>query len=630
MPYLSLKQVLISTRRLRSLHVFFGFAFLAFKKHRLPVGESVEFGYAVVENEILRRYFSPIDVGKFFNPFSSSNKNSYWVSDRYASTSLQRVITDTFGEAILHDKGTSLFGWKENYVSILSRLMRAKSAPIPAIDLAVWLYRDLAIPSDGLPGRYLLAKLTEEFRFSSEEFLELFEPNDIRRELELDDQPFDSASFFNVFGWPEDAKPSSGATLDALALSGVGPATALSYRPSSRLNVIVGDNSVGKTFLLDAAWWALTKAWSGYPAEPRTTEFRRSAEIAFVLRNPSGYEQRSLALFDPLQQSWQRSDQPIDGFGFYARHDGSISVWDSLRPISPKWKALPSVLVFDKDSIWNGLGVGDGSGRKRFVCNGMIADLVNWGRDGESASQRSLFDSMLRVISRGTEIGGLGAPVEIPGDSRLVPTVRMPYGQVPLFYSSAGTQRALSIAYLLVWAWTDHLSTAKLLGRQPYQSIVLLFDELEAHLHPKWQRQILPALQQLVEDLGEDVKPQFHVATHSPLVLASAEPGADQKRDAIHLLHLDKRSVTLTRHDYARLGTVDAWLTSEFFALPIARSKPAEDAIERAKAAQLRSDVTLSQVDELHRALLRTLPDDDPFWIRWNYFRERRRDQRQN
>jgi hypothetical protein len=48
---------------------------------------------------------------------------------------------------------------------------------------------------------------------------------------------------------------------------------------------------------------------------------------------------------------------------------------------------------------------------------------------------------------------------------------------------------------------------------------VVLVDEIEAHLHPTWQRNVIPLLRATFP------KCQFVVSTHSPLVVASAEPG---------------------------------------------------------------------------------------------------------
>lgn len=48
---------------------------------------------------------------------------------------------------------------------------------------------------------------------------------------------------------------------------------------------------------------------------------------------------------------------------------------------------------------------------------------------------------------------------------------------------------------------------------------VFLLDEIESHLHPAWQRRILPAFQRLFP------KSQIFVATHSPFVIASLNHG---------------------------------------------------------------------------------------------------------
>ena len=57
---------------------------------------------------------------------------------------------------------------------------------------------------------------------------------------------------------------------------------------------------------------------------------------------------------------------------------------------------------------------------------------------------------------------------------------------------------------------------------------VLLIDELDGHLHPKWQRAVLPALQKALPDV------QIIVSTHSPFVISSCR-GAK-----VHVLQLDE------------------------------------------------------------------------------------------
>ena len=51
------------------------------------------------------------------------------------------------------------------------------------------------------------------------------------------------------------------AMLEYLKLENVGPAPVMEMELGTRLNLITGDNGLGKSFLLDVAWWALTRKW---------------------------------------------------------------------------------------------------------------------------------------------------------------------------------------------------------------------------------------------------------------------------------------------------------------------------------------------------------------------------------
>jgi len=52
------------------------------------------------------------------------------------------------------------------------------------------------------------------------------------------------------------------------------------------------------------------------------------------------------------------------------------------------------------------------------------------------------------------------------------------------------------------------------------QPLILLLDEPDAHLHPAWQRKLIPAVQRLLPNA------QIFVATHSPFVISSVNEGS--------------------------------------------------------------------------------------------------------
>ena len=154
----------------------------------------------------------------------------------------------------------------------------------------------------------------------------------------------------------------------------------------------------------------------------------------------------------------------------------------------------------------------------------------------------------------------------------------------------------------------------------------MLVDEVESHLHPRWQRSILGSLRGLGSVFLNDADLQLVVSTHSPLVLASAEPWFDPNLDAWFDLELEGKPprACLHRRTYTPHGTVGSWLTSEAFNLPTDRSLEAEHAILRARKLLRRTDPPLNDVMKIHAELRAALPDIDRFWVRWNAFVESR------
>ena len=120
------------------------------------------------------------------------------------------------------------------------------------------------------------------------------------------------------------------------------------------------------------------------------------------------------------------------------------------------------------------------------------------------------------------------------------PTILHSYSQVPFTHESAGVKRIVTMAYLLVWAWTEHQVHSGLANKPPQRDMVIMVDEAETHLHPKWQRAILPALLDVVKLLSEEMRPQLIIATHFPLILTSVESRLLQSDDALYHLYLDR------------------------------------------------------------------------------------------
>lgn len=424
--------------------------------------------------------------------------------------------------------------------------------------------------------------------------------------------------------------------LETLHLNNVGPAPQLEVAFSSRLNLITGDNGLGKSFLLDVAWWALTRKWphdlnsrltSGYAARP--TDPKKKASIAFRVggkKKVVSYE----SSFDRSAQAWVgKAGRPSNpGLVIYAHADGGFAIWDPARNY---WKETagdqerPPAYVFSPQEVWDGLKV-DIEGKTSMVCNGLLADWASWIREkGETADRMQTLLNQMSPTGEAIEVGPL---VRISlNDARDFPSIRTRYAQaVAIMHASAGLRRVVGLAYMLLWSWNEHKRAAELLGETPTKQVILLFDEVESHLHPRWQRTILKSLLHVAESLHRDAKVQLIAATHSPLVLASAEPYFSRDTDAWFDLDLDRNNVILRKRDFVQHGEISNWLTSEAFDFKSARSLEAEQAIEQAKAVLRELAPSQKAITEADRNLRAArLPDIDPFWVRWGKYVEDKR-----
>jgi hypothetical protein len=429
--------------------------------------------------------------------------------------------------------------------------------------------------------------------------------------------------------------------LHHLHLKNVGPAPEMRLDLGSRLNLITGDNGLGKSFLLDVAWWAMTRRWphelnrrmtSGYTARP--TDPTKPASIDFQLTSKSGVVSYN-SQYSARDEAWTgRPGRPWNpGLVIYAHADGAFSVWDPARNY---WKRRGNIdvqerlpgYVFTPNEVWDELKV-EVDGREMIVCNGLVRDWASWIREGGTYA-RLMKNVLVELSPDGDRDDHLktGPLVRISlEEPRDIPSLEMPYGvQVPILHASAGVRRIVALAYMLLWSWSEHVVAAQRHGEQLASQVVMLIDELEAHLHPRWQRSILSSVLGLARLLHKHATIQLIAATHSPLVLASAEPTFDPAQDAWFDLDREKvknkPQVMLRKRDFVRHGDASAWLTSEAFDLKEARSIPAEQAISLALALVASERPSPSEVKKVDGMLHVALGDTDRFWLRWSQFRD--------
>ena len=191
--------------------------------------------------------------------------------------------------------------------------------------------------------------------------------------------------------------------------------------------------------------------------------------------------------------------------------------------------ALERLRADDKSREGSGLD----NGRVRKVAYACVRDICPEVIQGESASiytPKPLVDSWTFETLDGSDLP-IESAVEFVERPGMAAETRD--SESPLYWGdlSTGTQGLWWwICYLaLKMAW-HYLFFANRWADEGWQHLpaILLIDEIENHLHPTWQRRVIPALRKHFPGL------QIFATTHSPFVVAGL------KRGQVHRLYREK------------------------------------------------------------------------------------------
>ena len=379
----------------------------------------------------------------------------------------------------------------------------------------------------------------KSYHITSDERTNLFtkiKPSELSTQHLFEDKPVDLKAVAYGVGPPPDAPGEMGGTLAALHLRDIGPAKSFDLQFGERLTLIAGDNGLGKSFLLDVAWWAITGKWVNKPAFPFVGPKEVKPTIKFEIRSATNQILSGSSSFDWRNHSWihQKERPSVEALCIYAKVDNSFAVSDETRE-KLQVGDQSHVSTFTSNEVWNG---------KPGEIEGLVRDWVNWQRSRD----QEIFSTFARVLERLSpeDLGVLtpGDPMRIPGDPRRIPTIKHSYGDVPIVFSSAGVQHVLLLAYLVIWSWQEHTVAARQIDVEPLRKMVIVVDEIEAHLHPRWQRTMMPALMSVGKLLSEELEIQIIASTHSPMVLASTEADFSEESDVLYHLALEESNVS--------------------------------------------------------------------------------------
>lgn len=363
------------------------------------------------------------------------------------------------------------------------------------------------------------------------------------------------------------------------------------------VNVLLGGNGMGKTSVLRAAALAalgpLLSSSSGYVPES-------------LIRRPVGQRVLSRGAFDKLPPAIMRADLCLDaeelqsGKGRKAA-PRELQLSTNVVPLGSaerlRWACEPASLTglveqaqFDERS--NAFFVVGYGATRRVEASARVdesARMKSRLRRYERVS--SLFEDHLGLMplsywlpafaernkGRYTQVLHLLDEL-LPANCRIMRSASdTEQGREHLFLMNGVPLpfRALSDGYRAFIGWIGDMLFHVCMGAGSGQKLrelsgVVLVDEIDLHLHPDWQRRVVPLLSRALP------KVQFVVTTHSPLVVGSLEAGN------LFLLAEEEGATVIKRLPERVHGrSAEQILLSPYFGLESTRSADASDQLKR-------------------------------------------------
>jgi predicted ATP-binding protein involved in virulence len=309
-------------------------------------------------------------------------------------------------------------------------------------------------------------------------------------------------------------------------------------------NLLVGDNATGKTSVLDAlavlvgSWFlgmqGLEESMTIRSHAVRVAVHRHLDSYTFEKQFPVRLACEGLVMAKPM--AWMRE----------LRHDGGRTTTGDAKPVidaardaerrvrAGEGLTLPIICSYGTERLWyesKRRQRKEGSNSQRHLpsrldgyldCfNFMIQEtaLVNWIRDQGAVAPRLARETIALTTVKGCIKRCIEGARSIDYDGRYKDlVVSFEQDELQLFGNLSDGQR---IMLLLVSDLARRAVTLNphLEERAPQSTPgIVLIDELDLHLHPRWQRRVIHDLRETFPAI------QFITTTHSPQLIGEASP----------------------------------------------------------------------------------------------------------
>jgi hypothetical protein len=366
-------------------------------------------------------------------------------------------------------------------------------------------------------------------------------------------------------------------------LENIGPFESLDLDLTTSWNILLGDNGVGKTVVLKA----IAAALCGKDTETGPVErllragtdsglIRLKAQEEYTVKLQRGSDGK--VTITPTSLSPMVYENALV-LGFPALR--AIS-WDRPKGPDPKRKASVPASAADLLPLLRGEPDSRISDIKQWLIN------LDWrsAQDARAGRQLQRFFEALQTLTQGLRI----KLVAIDRESGSI-IIETDSGKVPLETISQGTSS------ILCWIGTliERLSEA----RRGDETALVLIDEIDAHMHPKWQQVFVDAFRSEFKNV------QLIATTHSPFIvgnmnIAVGESEAAEAVDQVVVFVRDQQGVLSQMRWNQRLKglRIDQIVTLPVFGLDSSRDNETADALKTYNELSLKDEEELTPEEQ--------------------------------
>lgn len=395
-------------------------------------------------------------------------------------------------------------------------------------------------------------------------------------------------------------KSSDSGTIKKVTLRNIGPFGELELNLHENWNVLLGDNGVGKSSIMKAIAVGLVGREARAYAGRLIKAGENAAEIVIEFYEEEGIKYRTQisatggnnADVDTLPQA------PIERTG------GILSLgFPALRTMSFDRGAEQIAAVHERPIAQDLLPIVDGRPDPRLdSLRDWLIRLDHVIKSETKPSERrryiNLRDRFFKIIEGLTP--GLEMKVEVDVKLKQV-YVRTQDGKIPIESVSQGT------VSLLGWIGVflqRYFAISKHAAPTSEERAIVLIDEIDAHMHPRWQQIIIPRLKDLLPNV------QFIATTHSPLIVSGMPPN--------QLFRFARgsagRVVQLEVLPEMSSGRADQILTNDLFGLESSKDLETQGLLEKYNRLSMKKRLTAAdkqQLTTLARKLQRRVPSPE-------------------